>query len=70
MWDYIRDLTMIEKDFYAIDDLEEPERTQRLVNLMDELEENYKAFIANPTPEDLERREIRLYRKIAMARNL
>lgn len=69
MFDYIRDLPMIEKDFHAISqELKEPERTKRLIDLMNELEANYNAFIYDPSSEELQKPETVLYRKISAAR--
>lgn len=69
MFDYIRELPMVEKDFYAISqELKEPERTRRLVDLMNELEANYNTFKISPTQEELQKPAMILYRKISMAR--
>ncbi|MBC1937758.1 hypothetical protein HCA69_15420 [Listeria grandensis] len=50
--------------------LEEPERTNELVNLMDILEQQYGTYQLNPSEEFMKKEEVRLYREISMARNI
>lgn len=66
----LRALAKIEADFRTTVKINEPQRTHRLVSLMDELEQDYGAFIYNPTATDMERLDVRLYREISLARNL
>ena len=66
----MRDLKRIETDFTAIAELNEPQRTRDLVTLMNELEQDYGAFIFNPSQTDLERSDVQLYKKISLARDL
>lgn len=66
----MRDLKQIETAFTTTTGLNEPQRTQHLVNLMNELEQDYGTLIFNPSPEELERPDVKLYRKISLARDL
>lgn len=66
----MRDLQRIETDFMEAAEMSESQRTRHLLNLMNELEQDYSTFIFNPTVEDMERPDVRLYREISLARDL
>lgn len=69
MTGYFRELSVIEEDFKVIDqELIEPDRTIKLVNLMNELEANYSTFKFNPTQEELQKPAMILYKAISAAR--
>jgi len=61
----MRNLIEIEDELNEIDKLEEPLRTKKLVQLMNYMEAHYKVFIINPTKEQMEQPEIKLFRKIS-----
>lgn len=48
---------------------DEPKRTKLLINLMNQMESNFKVFIINPTKEEMEQPEVKLYREISEARS-
>lgn len=66
----MKSLIAIEADFTAAVELDEPQRTRCLVDLMNDLERDYSTFIFSPSQEELERPEVQLYRKISLAREL
>ena len=66
----MRNLKQIEMEFTTAVDLNEPQRTGLLVRLMNELEQHYGTLIFNPSPEEMERPDVKLYRKISLARDL
>ncbi|MBC1567203.1 hypothetical protein [Listeria booriae] len=61
-------LEEIRTKFTHCDTLEEPERTNELVNLMDILEQQYGTYQLNPSDEFMKKEEVKLYREISMAR--
>lgn len=66
----MKSLATIEADFTAAIEMHEPQRTLRLVSLMNDLEQYHSAFIYNPSQEELERPAVQLYRKISLAREI
>lgn len=66
----MRTLEQIKTDFTTATTTPEPQRTQHLVRLMNELESDYGTFIYNPTKTQLERDDVQLYKAISSARNL
>lgn len=66
----MRSLQQIKTDFTTVTTTPEPQRTQRLVRLMNELERDYGTFIYNPTQTQLERDDVQLYKAISSARTL
>ena len=66
----MKSLLEIENDLNEIDKLKEPQRTSKLVQLMNYMEANYTVFIINPTKEQMERPEVKLYRKISDMRDI
>ncbi|MBC2057942.1 hypothetical protein HCJ57_15555 [Listeria booriae] len=63
-------LDQIREKYIEVDRMEEPGRTNQLVNLMNVLEEEYQTHQLNPTKEFLEREEVKLYKQISMARDI
>lgn len=61
-------LEEIRTKFTYCETLEEPERTNELVNLMDILEQQYGTYQLNPSEEFMKKEEVQLYREISMAR--
>lgn len=66
----MKNLLEIENELNEIAKLEEPLKTRKLVQLMNYMEANYKTFIINPTKEQMEQPEIKLYRKISDMRDI
>lgn len=66
----MKSLAAIEVDFTVVIEMQEPQRTHRLVQLMDELEQYHDTFILNPSQEEMERPAVQLYRKISLAREI
>ena len=67
----MRSLEKVKEEFEAVknnESLNTLQKTMRFVCLMDELEQDYHAFIINPTDEQLASDEITLYREISEAR--
>lgn len=63
-------LIEIENELNKIAKLEEPLKTRKLVQLMNYMEANYKVFIINPSKEQVEQPEVKLYRKISDMRDI
>ena len=66
----MKHLIEIENELSEIANLKEPLKTRKLVQLMNYMEANYKVFIINPTKEQMEQPEVRLYRKISDMRDI
>ena len=66
----MRQLQQIKTDFTIVATTLEPQRIQRLIQLMNELERDYDTFIYNPTQTQLERDDVQLYKAILSARTL
>lgn len=66
----MKSLTEIKNELNEIAKLDEPHKTRKLVQLMNYMEVTYKVFIINPTKEQMEQPEVRLYRKISDMREL
>lgn len=66
----MKNLIEIEKELNEITKLKEPLKTSKLVQLMNYMEANYKVFIINPTKEQMEQPEVKLYRKISDMRDI
>lgn len=66
----MKNLIEIENELNEIVKLKEPLKTRKLVQLMNYMEANYKVFIINPTKEQMEQPEVRLYRKISDKRDI
>lgn len=66
----MKNLLEIENELNEIAKLKEPLKTRKLVQLMDYMEANYKVFIINPTQEQMEQPEVKLYRKISDMRDI
>ena len=60
----------IEENLNDIAKLDEPIRTSELVLLMNYMEAHYRVFIINPTKEEMEKPEVKLYRRISDMRNI
>lgn len=66
----INRLIEIEKELNEIAKLKEPLKTRKLVQLMNYMEANYNVFIINPTKEQMEQPEVKLYIKISEMRDI
>ena len=66
----MKSLIEIENELNDIIKLKEPLKTQKLVQLMNYMESNYKVFIINPTKEQMDQPEVKLYRKISFMRDI
>jgi len=66
----MKSLMEIEVNLNDIAKLEEPIRTSELVQLMNYMETHYRVFIINPTKEEMEQPEVKLYKKISDMRNI
>jgi len=66
----MKSLMEIEENLNDIAKLDEPIRTSELVLLMNYMEAHYRVFIINPTKEEMEKPEVKLYRRISDMRNI
>lgn len=66
----MKTLQDIEAEFTEAIEIAEPQRTSRLVQLMNDLERDYSTFIFNPSQEEMKQPAVQLYKKISLARNL
>ncbi|WP_097002733.1 hypothetical protein [Lacrimispora amygdalina] len=66
----MKNLIEIEKELNKIAKLKEPLKTRKLVQLMNYMEAYYKVFIINPTKEQMEKPEVKLYEKISAMRDI
>lgn len=67
----MRTLEAIKSDFNNVETdkiLNQIHKNNRFVQLMNELERDYGAFIFNPTEEEMSLPSIKLYREISLAR--